>query len=191
MFVDSAVSNTFIKDDTDQQLSQIPYEDQSSDIWSPTNTPVQVSQSDTSVSSESSGYWSNSSVSSQPSCPKILHKHLSNKKNKESYDNFKLTTTLPLKPSATFSPIVMSDDNHSSIKSWENSSIQNNSSHSSLQKHSLSSKPASKKTSMIPKPSMGSFPSNGRPSCASRSYCLPATPHQSTVKDPELVLQLH
>jgi len=63
IFVDSATVSAYINDNADEKLSQMSYEDQLSDIWSPINTPV--SQSDTSLNSGSSqcssGYCSDSS----------------------------------------------------------------------------------------------------------------------------------
>lgn len=133
VFVDSAISKAFIKDDTYQELSQTSYEDQSSDdVWSPSNT--KMSQNSTSLSSENSqcsiGYYSDTSYDETISTkstllplPKATCKHLLGKGNKESHHSSESvrgltspSTYKSSKTSCTVSPQPSSTKKTSTLK---------------------------------------------------------------------------
>lgn len=205
--------NAYIKDETDEQLSQTPYEDQLSDVWSLASTPV--SQSNTSLSSTensqcSSGYCSDNSYgrsvslkSSQLPYSKHTSKRLPNKEGEQntyycSDDNVTTSSIRPFSIQVTSPTISDTEISHTSIKSLENGSMQRklisstkgykNVLHSSLQKSTLPPESCTYNTKVtrIPKPSSGKSTFKY---CTSNSYYSPATECPSTLQDAELVLQ--
>ena len=177
VFVDSATSSAYIKDDTYQQLSQTPYDqDQLSDTSSAGNTPMSQSGSLSSGSSQySSGYNSDgsnnefvTSKSRRLPHPKAAYKHTDGQKLCDKSTSKKPSIT-SFSPIHTIYPTVH-DDESSCLTSnrqagLENGSLQKrsaspyggnkNTTHISLQKHSFPPQSSSIKTSMIPKPPSG------------------------------------
>ena len=178
------MSHAHIRDDTDPELSQTPYEDQLSDTLSSLNTPV--SSQSASLSSESShlssGYYSDSSYgesvssrSSQLPYPKVTSKYMSDKAKKDS-PILKKPVVVSSSPIQATSPTISIDKHsHSSL---QNAFIQREITpspniHRSLQNHVAI--PPTKK-SMIPKP-----PMSASIQCTSSSCHMPNT---SSAKDP-------
>ena len=206
VFFDSAMSTAYIKDDTDTQLSQTPYDqDHLSYTSSAGNTPLSQSGSLSSGSSQySSGYYSDSSnsesvtsKSSRLAHPKVAYKHMLNGRELHDKSTFKKPSTTSSSPIQTIPPTIHDDESSHLTSSGqaglENGSLQkesafhygrtNNTTHLSLQKHPHPPQSSSTKTSMIPKPS------SGRPvtshSTSSSCYSLHKV-YPSTVQDPTL-----
>ena len=205
VFFDSAMSTAYIKDDTDTQLSQTPYDqDRLSYTSSAGNTPLSQSGSISSECSQySSGYYSDSSnsesvtsKSSRLPYPKVAYKQMNGQK---LYDNstFKIPSTTSSSPIQSISPTIH-DDESSCLTSngqagLDNGSLQKksaslygrtkNTTHLSLQKYPHPPQSSSTKTSMIPKPSSGRPITS--PSTSSGCYSSHKV-YPSTVQDPTL-----
>ena len=181
------MSHAHIRDDTDPELSQIPYEDQLSGISSSINTPVSQSASLSSESSHlSSGYYSDSSYgesvssrSSQLSYPKVTSKYMSDKAEKDS----PILNKPAVVSSSPTSPTI--SNNKHSHSSLQNAFIQREITSSpnihrksaSLQSHvAIPPHLSTTKKTMIPKPSR-----SASSQCASSSCHVPNT---SSTKDP-------
>ena len=189
------MSGAYIKDDTDQQLSQTPYDqDQLSDTSSAGNPLMSRSGTLSSGSSSqySSGYYSDSSnceyvtsKSSRLPNPLVAYKHMDGHKLHDN-STFKKPSVLSSSPIQTTSPTIRDDKSSRSTgrgqTSLENGSLQKKSvspSSGNKNKHSLPSQSSSTKMSMIPKPS------SGRPITSSHStssgYHSTHKEHPSTV----------
>ena len=175
VFVDSAMSSSYIKDDTDPQLSQTPYDqDQLPYTSSAGNTPMSQSGSLSSGNSSqySSGYYSDSSnsesVTSKSSRllhPIVAYKHTGGQglHDNSTFKKPSVASSLPIQST----PPTICDDKSSSSTSSGQASLENGSSQKKsaspygsnkntslwLQKHSLPLQSSSAKMSMIPKPS--------------------------------------
>ena len=184
------MSHAHIRDDTDPELSQTPYEDQLSDISSSLNTPVSQSASLSSESSRlSSGYYSDSSYgesissrSSQLSYPKVTSKYIPDKAEKDS-PILNKSAVVSSSPIQATSPTI-SNDKHSH-SSLQNAFIQReiipspniHRKSASLQNHvAIPPHSSSTKKTKIPKPSR-----SASSQCASSSCHVPNT---LSTKDP-------
>ena len=201
MFIDSVTSTSYIKDDSEQQLSQTPY-DQSSDISSSGNTPVSQSASLSSESSQySSGYHSDSSYSesvtpksSKLPHPKVAYKYFHGQEKVKSHGSF--TVNSRVIPPVLSSSVASSSANQSitptnhksnnlSGNGFKSGSVPRkptslhgsckSSTHLSLQNQSLPPQSHSAKMSRIPKPSH---------SGATASYCTSSDCHSTSKVHP-------
>lgn len=199
VFVDSVTSTSYIKDDSEQQLSQTPY-DQSSDISSSGNTPVSQSASLSSESSQySSGYHSDSSYSESVTSkssklphPKVTYKYFHGQEKTNDHGNFTVNSRVkpPVSSSVSVSSSVVSSSAIQSITptSHKSSNLCGNgyksgsvpreptSSHGSCKSSThLSLQSHSAKMSKIPKPSH---------SGATASYCTSSDCHSTSKVHP-------
>ena len=169
------MSSSYIKDDTDQQLSQTPYDqDQLSDTSSTRDTPISQSGSLSSGNSSqySSGYYSDSSnsesvtsQSSRMSHPLVAYKHTGGQ-GLHNKSTFKKPSVASSSPAQSTSPTIRDDKSSHSTSSGQ-ASLENGSSQKKsaspygsnkntslrLQKRSLPPQSSSAKMSMIPQPS--------------------------------------
>ena len=203
------MSITYTKDDTDQQLSQTPYDqDQLPYTSSAGTTPISQSGSLSSGNSSqySSGYYSDSSnsesvtsTSSRLSHPIVAYKHMDGHKLHDN-STFKKPSVTSSSPTPSTSPIIHGDksscstsrgqaslrlDNGSSQKKSASPYSSNKNTSLRLQKHSIPPQSSSTKMSMIPKLS------SGRPKTShstSSGYHSSHKGHPSTV--PHSTLQL-